>query len=91
MYTAAAEVASRRRESCCSGLASSDPTNLQTTAALEDGHWVINGRKWCITGAEGAEFAIVVAKTTNPPFCEAGYTSGAVETQTPGWATRLTW
>jgi len=25
--------------------------------------WVINGRKWCITGAGGAAFAIVVAKT----------------------------
>ncbi|MGI9133219.1 MAG: acyl-CoA dehydrogenase family protein, partial [Rhodoferax sp.] len=31
-------------------VASSDPTNLQTTVARVDGQWVINGRKWFITG-----------------------------------------
>ena len=35
-------------------VASSDPTNLETTAVLcDDGdEWVLNGRKWCITGAD---------------------------------------
>jgi alkylation response protein AidB-like acyl-CoA dehydrogenase len=68
-------------------VASSDPTNLQTTAVLEDGHWVINGRKWCITGAEGAEFAIVVAKTgTDPAARHRNYSLILVPTSTPGWA-----
>ena len=32
--------------------------------AVRDGDdWVLNGRKWCITGADGAAFSIVVAKT----------------------------
>src|SRR5829696_7311368 len=44
-------------------VASSDPTNLATTAVRDGDAWVLNGRKWCITGAHGAAFAIVVAKT----------------------------
>ncbi len=44
-------------------MASSDPTNLRTTAVRDGDAWVLNGRKWCITGAEGAAFAIVVART----------------------------
>ena len=68
-------------------VASSDPTNLQTTAALEDGHWLINGRKWCITGADGAAFAIVVAKTgTDPAARHRNYSLILVPTSTPGWA-----
>ncbi|HXJ78285.1 MAG TPA: acyl-CoA dehydrogenase family protein [Candidatus Methylomirabilis sp.] len=40
-----------------------DPTNLQTTAVLEGNEWVINGHKWFTSGAMGASFAIVMAKT----------------------------
>jgi acyl-CoA dehydrogenase len=40
-----------------------DPTNLQTTGTLEGGEWVINGRKWFSSGAEGALFGIVMAVT----------------------------
>ncbi len=40
-----------------------DPTNLQTTAVLEGETWVINGHKWFTSGAIGASFAIVMAKT----------------------------
>jgi alkylation response protein AidB-like acyl-CoA dehydrogenase len=43
-------------------VASSDPTNLETTAVREGGEWVLNGRKWCITGADGAAFAIVLTR-----------------------------
>jgi len=32
-------------------VASSDPTNLQTRIHLEGGEWVLNGRKWFVTGA----------------------------------------
>ena len=34
-------------------VASSDPTNLETTAVRDGDEWVLNGRKWCITGARG--------------------------------------
>ena len=44
-------------------VAGSDPTLIQT-AAVEDGdEWVINGHKWFTSGAEGADFAIVIART----------------------------
>ena len=40
-----------------------DPTGLQTTATLDGAEWVINGRKWFSSGAEGARFGIVMAVT----------------------------
>jgi len=43
--------------------ASSDPTNISTTATLDGDEWVLDGRKWFISGAMGAEFAIVMAVT----------------------------
>jgi acyl-CoA dehydrogenase len=67
-------------------VASSDPTNLQTTAVRDGGDWVINGRKWCITGANGAAFSIVVAKTgTDEAKGHRNYSLIIVPTDTPGW------
>ncbi|KOV53283.1 acyl-CoA dehydrogenase [Streptomyces sp. AS58] len=43
--------------------AGSDPSQLLTTAHRTDGGWVIDGRKWFITGADGSAFAIVMART----------------------------
>lgn len=43
--------------------AGSDPSMMQTTAKQDGDHWVINGRKTFITGAEGATVGIVMAKT----------------------------
>lgn len=43
--------------------AGSDPTDLQTRAVLEDGEWVIDGRKWFSSNASVAELIIVVAVT----------------------------
>jgi acyl-CoA dehydrogenase len=68
-------------------VASSDPTNLHTTAVRDGGDWVINGRKWCITGANGAAFAIVVAKTgSDEAKGHRDYSLILVPTDTPGWA-----
>jgi acyl-CoA dehydrogenase len=69
-------------------VASSDPTNLETTAVRsEDGsEWILNGRKWCITGAIGAAFSIVVAKTGDDSAAgHRNYSLIIVGTDTPGW------
>jgi acyl-CoA dehydrogenase len=44
--------------------AGSDPAMLLTTAERVDGGWSISGRKWFITGAEGAAFFICMARTS---------------------------
>ncbi|RBM21812.1 acyl-CoA dehydrogenase [Prauserella sp. PE36] len=43
--------------------AGSDPSALRTQARPDGNEWVINGEKWLITGADGAGFAIVMART----------------------------
>jgi acyl-CoA dehydrogenase len=65
-------------------VASSDPTNLETTAVKDGDDYVLNGRKWCITGADGAAFAIVVAKTGSGDG-HRDYSLIVVPTDTPGW------
>ena len=46
--------------------AGSDPSLMQTTCKMDGNHWVINGRKAFITGAEGAKVGIVMAKSVEP-------------------------
>ena len=68
-------------------VASSDPTNLETTAVRDGDHWVLNGRKWFITGADGASFSIVVAKTgTDDAAGHRNYSLIVVPCDTPGWS-----
>jgi acyl-CoA dehydrogenase len=43
--------------------AGSDPSLMKTTAVKDGGDFVINGRKWLITGADGAAYAIIMART----------------------------
>lgn len=64
--------------------AGSDPNLLRATAEKNDGRWVINGTKWFITGAEGAAFAIVLARAPEGP------TMFLVDTDSPGFHLRRT-
>ncbi|WP_213958937.1 MULTISPECIES: acyl-CoA dehydrogenase family protein [unclassified Variovorax] len=45
------------------GGAGSDPSMLKTEAVRDGNDWLISGRKWLITGAVGAGFGIVMART----------------------------
>lgn len=42
--------------------AGSDPSMMTTSAVRDGDHYIINGTKWFITGAEGASFAIIMAR-----------------------------
>ncbi|MGL5839258.1 MAG: acyl-CoA dehydrogenase family protein [Sphingorhabdus sp.] len=44
------------------GGAGSDPSMMKTTCRPDGNHWVINGRKCFITGADGAKVGIVMAR-----------------------------
>jgi len=68
-------------------VASSDPTQLRTSAKRDGDGWVLNGEKWFITGANGAAFAIVVARTEDDPDARPRdrYTLFMVDADNPGW------
>lgn len=59
--------------------AGSDPGMLLTTAIRSAQGWKLNGRKWFISGAVHAAFAIVLART------EEGATTFIVDATTPGY------
>ncbi|MGB3484417.1 MAG: acyl-CoA dehydrogenase family protein [Mycobacterium sp.] len=54
--------------------AGSDPAALRCAATRVDGGWRINGRKWFITGADGAGFFIIAARTSGEPGTAGGVT-----------------
>jgi acyl-CoA dehydrogenase len=64
--------------------AGSDPAALATRAARVAGGWRIDGRKWFITGADGAGFAICMARTSGEPGESGGATMFLVDAGNPG-------
>ncbi|MBZ5734759.1 acyl-CoA dehydrogenase family protein [Nocardioides sp. TRM66260-LWL] len=64
--------------------AGADPSMLTTRATRVDGGWTISGRKWFITGADGAAFFIVMARTSGEPGGAGGATMFLVPAGTPG-------
>ena len=48
-------------------VASSDPTNLQTTVRQQDGALILNGRKWFITGAAHPHCKLLIVMCRNAP------------------------
>ena len=66
-------------------VASSDPTQLQTSAVLDGDHWVITGRKWFTTGANVAAYTTVMARTEPEAPPHAAFSMIVVPTDTPGY------
>ncbi len=54
--------------------AGADPSLLSTTARREKDYFVIDGRKWLITGALGADLGIVMARNESDGMGPAGAT-----------------
>lgn len=61
----------------------SDPAMIQTTAVKKGGKYVVNGRKWFITGAAEASHFILMAKTSDDP--RKGLTALLFHKDQPGW------
>jgi acyl-CoA dehydrogenase len=64
--------------------AGSDPSALTTRATRVDGGWLVNGRKHFITGADGAGFFIIMARTSGEPGSDGGATMFLAPASTPG-------
>ena len=64
--------------------AGSDPTLLMTTAINDGDDFIINGRKWLITGADGAAFTIIMARTIVDDV-DVGATMFLVDLPNPGF------
>ncbi|MBW2416768.1 MAG: acyl-CoA dehydrogenase family protein [Deltaproteobacteria bacterium] len=67
-------------------VAGSDPTLIQTRAVRDGDDWVINGHKWFISGAQGAQFAILIARTEDQPEVPQAVNSAfLVDLPSEGW------
>jgi acyl-CoA dehydrogenase len=65
--------------------AGSDPSLLKTEARQDAKGFVINGRKWMITGAPGARLNIVMARTFDAKGQDLGASMFLLDVDTPGF------
>lgn len=61
----------------------SDPSMMMTTATRKADRYIVNGRKWFITGAEQAKHFILIAKTSEDD--RKGLTAFLFDRDQPGW------
>ena len=67
-------------------VAGSDPTLIETRAVKHGDDWIVNGHKWFISGARGAKFAILIARTEeNPEIAQGGNSAFIVDLPSEGW------
>ncbi|MEC3913733.1 acyl-CoA dehydrogenase family protein [Nocardia sp. CDC160] len=66
------------------GGAGSDPNQLATEATFDGENFTINGRKWLITGADGAKTWIIMARLAANPYLPEGPTLFLTEGDTKG-------
>lgn len=61
----------------------SDPNLTYTKAEKVGDKWIINGRKWFITGADGAQHFMLIARTSDDE--RKGLTAFLFDANQPGW------
>jgi alkylation response protein AidB-like acyl-CoA dehydrogenase len=66
-------------------VASSDPTQLQTTGRLDGNTWVVSGRKWFTTGAANARYTTVMCRTELDAPGHEAFSLIIVPTDAPGY------
>ncbi|WP_280496173.1 acyl-CoA dehydrogenase family protein [Nocardia asiatica] len=64
--------------------AGSDPAQLSTEATFDGANFTINGRKWLITGANGAKTWIIMARLAANPHLPEGPTLFLADGDEPG-------
>jgi acyl-CoA dehydrogenase len=64
--------------------AGSDPNMLRTRAERDGDEWVINGHKWMVSGADGAAFMLIMARTNPDVPTHKGSTIFIAPADTPG-------
>jgi acyl-CoA dehydrogenase len=64
--------------------AGSDPNMLLTSAVRDGDDWIINGHKWFTTGADGADFLLIMARTNPDVATHKGATIFLAPAGTPG-------
>lgn len=62
----------------------SDPGMIRTRALRQDGHYVVTGHKWFITGAEDARHFILLARTSDEE--KNAHTAFLYDADQPGWS-----
>jgi (R)-benzylsuccinyl-CoA dehydrogenase len=65
--------------------AGSDAAAIETTARRTDSGWVLNGTKMWITGADSADFYIVIAVTDKEKRARGGMTAFLIDKDAPGF------
>jgi acyl-CoA dehydrogenase len=61
----------------------SDPSMIRTRATRHGDRWVIEGRKWFITGASEAQHFILIARSSDDP--RRGLSAFLFDRDQPGW------
>ncbi len=61
----------------------SDPSMMRTTATRQGDKWIVNGRKWFITGAGVARHFILIARTSDD--ARKGLSAFLFDAAQPGW------
>jgi acyl-CoA dehydrogenase len=63
--------------------AGSDPSMMRTTATRRGDKWIVQGRKWFITGAGDAQHFILIARTSDDE--RKGLSAFLFDRDQPGW------